>query len=55
MNEKQIRDRAHRQHVIAAGYALDKGVFVIQRDNIAAAQLQIVPGIELVFFQRFDM
>ncbi len=55
MQKIEIRHRAHRQHIMAAGNTLNKGVLVIQRDNIAGAQVLHRAFRQLKFAHWFDV
>ena len=53
----QIIEIGHRpdgQHVMAARNALDKGVFLIQRDDVPVAQTLHSGRIQIEIFQRLD-
>ena len=53
----QIIEIGHRpdgQHVMAARNSLDKGVFLIQRDDIPVAQTLHGGRVQIEIFQRLD-
>ncbi|MNB96805.1 hypothetical protein D3C75_440190 [compost metagenome] len=54
MQEIEIRYRAHRQHIVTARDALDKGVLFVKRHNVAAAKTLHRGRIQDVFLQRLD-
>ncbi|MNZ49772.1 hypothetical protein D3C78_675480 [compost metagenome] len=55
MQIEQIRDRAHHQHIVAAGNALHKGVLIVERDNFAKAQAFLQVFTQILFTQRFNV
>ncbi|MNP81843.1 hypothetical protein D3C76_1803120 [compost metagenome] len=54
MQEVEVGHRANRQHIVAARNTLDKGVLIVQRDDVTAAKSLHGRGIQIVLFQGFD-
>ncbi len=55
MQKIEIGHRAHRQHIVAAGNALNKGVLIVEGDDIAGAQVLHRAFRQLIFADRLDV